>query len=124
MDKLALSRFVTSRSTIYRDLWKQVKAKLKGYENSRHLQQARFKPGELVMVRNKARKKGDAKWNGPYVVVKNHAKGVMVRLMNGKLMPYHESDLKKFKFPIIENTTGEEFVGNEDPATDAEHELE
>jgi hypothetical protein len=55
------------------------------------------------------------------VVVKNHSKGVMVRLMNGKLMPYHESDLKKFKFPITENTTGEVSVGdNDDPAVDAE----
>jgi hypothetical protein len=124
MDKLSLSRFVTSRSAIYRDLWKQVKAKLKGYENLRHSHQARFKPGELVMVRNKARKKGEAKWNGPYVVVKNHAKGVMVRLMNGKLMPYHESDLKKFKFPITESTTGEEFVGNDEPADEAEQEVE
>jgi hypothetical protein len=53
------------------------------------------------MVRDTARKKDDAIWNGPYVVVNNHAKRVRVRLMNGKLMLYHESDSKEFKFSFF-----------------------
>jgi hypothetical protein len=108
-DAIALGRFISNRSDIHRDQWKKIKERMKNYESSRYEQQSKFKTGELVMVRNKARKKGEPKWNGPYVVIKNHSKGVMVRLMNGKVMPYHEADLKKFKVPLVD-PSGEESV--------------
>ncbi len=57
---------------------------MKVYEDSRLESQARFKKGELVMIRNKARKKGEVKWHGPYLVLKNHAKGVEVKLADGR----------------------------------------
>jgi hypothetical protein len=57
--------------------------------------QARFKKGELVMIRNKARKKGEAKWHGPYLALKNHAKGVEVKLADGRNMSYHDADISR-----------------------------
>jgi hypothetical protein len=83
------------------------------YENQRIISQFRFKIGELVMIRNKARTKGDAKWNGPFIVHKLHDRGVVVTLADGKLMPYHESDVKRFKVPVIaDHPSGREFVGD------------
>jgi hypothetical protein len=65
------------------------------------------------MIRNKARTKGDAKWNGPFIVHKLHDRGVVVTLADGKLMPYHESDVKRFKVPVIaDHPSGREFVGD------------
>jgi hypothetical protein len=110
-DVVNMGRFISNRSDIHRDQWKKIKEKMKNYESSRYEQLSKFKTGELVMVRNKARKKGEPKWNGPYVVIKNHSKGVMVRLMNGKVMPYHEADIKKFKVPLVD-PSGEESVSD------------
>jgi hypothetical protein len=113
VDKLSLDRFISSRSAIHRDQWKKIKANMKNYENQRIVSQSRFKIGELVMIRNKARKKGDAKWNGPFIVHKLHDRGVVVTLADGKLMPYHESDVKRFKVPVIaDHPSGGEFVGD------------
>jgi hypothetical protein len=106
MDKINMERFISARSEIHRDQWKKIKEKMKDYELSRLSGQAKFAIGELVMIRNKKRKKGDAKWLGPYVVVKHHAKGVMVKLLDGKIMPYHDSDVKRFKFPFGEASGG------------------
>jgi hypothetical protein len=125
-DKLNISRFISARSEEHRDRWKIIKRNMKAYEQSRVESQARFKKGELVMVKNKKRKKGDAKWLGPFVVISNHAKGVQIRMMDGRIMPYHDSDIKRFKFTPTQ-VSGEEFVeqkGPEQKAPEQEEPLE
>ena len=59
----------------------------------------RFKPGDLVMVRNFKRSKTEPRWTGLHVVVDAGTRQVTVKLASGTHATYTYADIKKYYPP-------------------------
>jgi hypothetical protein len=71
--------------------------RMRAYENGRR-QERRI--GELVLVRNFARKKGEPRWKGPYPITKLGAQSLMLRTDAGRDLVVNKSDVKAYRNPL------------------------
>ena len=69
------------------------KEAMRRYEGSRTPRQA----GDLVLVRNFARKKGEPRWRGPYSVVEARARSLKLRTDAGRYLIVNTSDVKPYR---------------------------
>jgi len=66
---------------------------LRRYESS----SIKWKAQDLVLVRNRQRKKGDPRWIGPAVVIAARDTGLSLKLEHGKLRVVNAGDVKPYR---------------------------
>ena len=66
---------------------------LRRYESS----SIKWKAQDLVLVRNRQRKKGDPRWIGPAVVIEARDTGLSLKLEDGKLRVVNAGDVKPYR---------------------------
>ena len=96
LNSFDLERFFTERSQMYQAKWKMIREKPRSYQLASKRKE--WKRGMLVMMRNHKRKKGEAKWKGPLLVLEETAHGVIVKSVDGNRIPVHRADIKPFKW--------------------------
>jgi hypothetical protein len=74
LDRVGIARFISNRSDKHKARWQRIRAKINAYQDAQR--PSGYKKGDMVMVRNFKRKKGDSRWIGPFVVLGDTFKGV------------------------------------------------
>jgi hypothetical protein len=77
IEDIDMKIFISARSTEHKARWIRIRDKLKKYQDASR--PVKFKSGEFVMVRNFGRKKGESRWIGPFVVIRETAKGIEIK---------------------------------------------
>jgi hypothetical protein len=72
----------------------------------------KFKSGEFVMVRNFGRKKGESRWIGPFVVLRETVKGIEIKSAEGNPRLLSLADVKRYVAPPINELEEESVVGD------------
>ena len=88
-------RFVSDRAAEHQARWLRVRESLRRYQEGAAV--GRFKPGDMLMVRNFTRKKAEPRWTGPFVVLKATPKGVEITTAEGNSRFLTLGDVKKWR---------------------------
>eukprot|EP00475_Leptophrys_vorax_P010634 TRINITY_DN17221_c0_g1_i1.p1 TRINITY_DN17221_c0_g1~~TRINITY_DN17221_c0_g1_i1.p1 ORF type:complete len:961 (+),score=190.21 TRINITY_DN17221_c0_g1_i1:262-3144(+) len=111
LDPGVIERAVVNASNVRMDQWAVMKAKLAQHSQTQLERNHPYRINEEVMIRNHDRKKFEARWLGPFRVIRLHAKGVVVKRENSAEVPYVFPDIKRWRqVPNPEPTTGEELM--------------
>lgn len=95
-----LGRFIDERAAEHRARWIRIRDKLRDYQDAQ--KPSKFYPGDLVMVRNFKRSKGEPRWEGPFVVIKETSKGVEIKTHLGQSRFLSLADLKRYGSPNVQ----------------------
>ena len=92
-DLLFLEEALKARLAQRQVLKLDVSDALRRYESS----SIKWKAQDLVLVRNRQRKKGDPRWIGPAVVIEARDTGLSLKLEDGKLRVVNAGDVKPYR---------------------------
>jgi hypothetical protein len=109
-----MARSIVSLSAIRQRQWKALQEKLSLEREKKLYRNHPFKINEECLVRNHQRKKFEARWLGPFLIVGLHSKGVVVRRENGQKIPYNFAHIKRFLATSLLEVVAQESGGEND----------
>jgi transposase InsO family protein len=98
LNHVGIERFISNRSDEHKVRWERIRARIKAYQDSQR--PSGYKKGDMVMVRNFERKKGDSRWIGPFVVLGDTFKGIEIKSEHGNSRFLTLADVKRWKSPV------------------------
>jgi transposase InsO family protein len=110
IEHVDMKRFISDRSAEHKARWIRIRDKIKKYQDS--MKPKKFKSGEFVMVRNFGRKKGESRWIGPFVVLRETVKGIEIKSAEGNPRLLSLADVKRYVAPPINELEEESVVGD------------
>ena len=86
---------------------------MKRYEDGQNPRKTDLQPGDLVLARNFGRKKGDARWIGPFPVIEQQDRHVRIKNIDGRERVLNIADVKRWKEQIpLDQSVGDDAVGD------------